>query len=117
MIGASEKSSCTGFSSVAFRLHALTVFPACCLVTGCGGGGNSAVGSAPQTKNPTPTIIGMSPSFATAGAVAQTVMINGTTFLSDSVVTFNGSAHTATFVSANQLTISFTFTGTCPPRR
>jgi hypothetical protein len=38
----------------------------------------------------------------------QTLTINGTGFLSTSTVTFNSVAHTATYVSASQLTISLT---------
>ena len=46
------------------------------------------------------------PASATAGAAAQTLTINGTNFLSTSTVTYNGVAHTATFVSSTQLTIT-----------
>ena len=56
--------------------------------------------------NPVPSITGLSPSSATAGAAAQTLTINGTNFLSSSMVTYNSVAHTATFVNSTQLTIS-----------
>jgi surface antigen len=42
------------------------------------------------------------------GAAAQTLTITGTGFLATSTVTFNSIAHTATYVSASQLTISLT---------
>ncbi len=58
--------------------------------------------------NPIPVITSLSPSSASAGAAAQTVTITGTNFLSDSTVTYNGAAHTATFVNATQLTIPLT---------
>jgi len=68
------------------------------LVTGCGGASTIAT-------NLVPAITTLSPSSATAGAAAQTLTINGSNFLSSSTVTYNGVAHTATFVSSSQLTI------------
>ena len=52
-----------------------------------------------------PAITSISPSSATAGSAGQTLTINGTNFLSNSTVTYNGAAHAATYVSASQLTI------------
>ncbi len=75
-------------------------------MAGCGGGGGSATTDPPPNNNPAPTVSGISPSSATAGAAAQTLTITGTNFLSGSTVTYNGTAHTATFVSSTQLTIS-----------
>ncbi|MBZ5629004.1 MAG: CHAP domain-containing protein [Acidobacteriia bacterium] len=46
------------------------------------------------------------PSSVTVGAAAQVLTINGTGFLASSTVTYNAQAHTATFVSSTQLTIS-----------
>ena len=73
---------------------------------------DSALGS-PQTVgltgtglNPVPNISSLSPSWATAGAAAQTLTINGTNFVSTSTVTYNGVGHTATFVSSEELTIT-----------
>ncbi len=68
------------------------------LVTGCGG-------ASTIMTNLVPAITTLSPSSTTAGAAAQTLTINGANFLSSSTVTYNGVAHTATFVSASQLTI------------
>jgi len=68
-----------------------------------GGGASNSVNF--TVNNPTPTITTLSPSSADAGAAAQTLTINGTNFVSNSTVTYNGAAHTATFVSATQLTI------------
>ena len=58
--------------------------------------------------NPVPTITTLSPSSATAGAAAQTLTINGTKFVSTSTATYNGVAHTLTFVSSTQVTIPLT---------
>jgi hypothetical protein len=71
-----------------------------------GGGASNSVSFA--VNNPSPTISSLAPASATAGAAAQTLTINGTNFLSASTVTYNGVAHTATFVSASQLTIALT---------
>jgi len=68
-----------------------------------GGGASNSVNF--TVNNPTPTITTLSPSSAVAGAAAQTLTINGTNFVSNSTVTYNGVAHTATFVSSSQLTI------------
>jgi hypothetical protein len=69
-------------------------------ITACSSGGGAGV-----SNNPIPSITSISPSSATAGAAAQTLTINGTNFLTSSTVTFNGTAHSATFVNATQLTI------------
>ena len=58
-----------------------------------------------QVGNPVPSVKGLSPSSGTAGAAAQTLTITGTNFLSSSTVTYNGEAHTPTFVNSTQLTI------------
>jgi hypothetical protein len=52
-----------------------------------------------------PGISSLSPSSAPAGSAAQTLTITGTGFVSISTVTYNGAAHSATFVSSKQLTI------------
>jgi len=71
-----------------------------------GGGVSNSVNF--TVNNPTPTITTLSPSSAVAGAAAQTLTINGTNFVSNSSVTYNGAAHTATFVSSSQVTIQLT---------
>jgi uncharacterized repeat protein (TIGR03803 family) len=59
-------------------------------------------------SNPVPTITALSPPSLAVGATPQLLTINGTGFLSSSTVSFNAIAHTATYVSASQLTISLT---------
>ena len=59
----------------------------------------------PAATNPVPAINSLSPASATAGAGAQTLAVNGTGFIVASVVSFNGTTRTTTFVSATQLTI------------
>jgi hypothetical protein len=60
---------------------------------------NAAVGT-------TPTLTSLSPSFAIVGGAAFTLTANGTNFISTSVVQWNGTALTTTYVSATQLTAS-----------
>jgi hypothetical protein len=72
------------------------------LFAACGGGSNNNNNSNP---NPVPGITALSPASVTAGAAAQTLTLTGTNFLSSSTVTYNAVAHTATFVSATELTI------------
>ena len=89
-----------------------TIVSVCLLLTigGCGGGGAGG-GSGPSTSNgssannPMPAITGLSPASAAAGAAAQTLTINGSGFTSNSTVTYNGAAHTASYVSSTQLTV------------
>jgi hypothetical protein len=61
-------------------------------------------------SNGVPTITSLSPASATAGATSQAVTINGTGFVSTSTVTYNGVAHTATYVSSAQLKITLSAT-------
>lgn len=56
--------------------------------------------------NPVPSVLSLSPSSATAGAPAFTLTVNGSGFVSTSVVRWNGSARTTTFVSGTQLRAS-----------
>ena len=57
---------------------------------------------------PTPVITTLSPSSATAGGPAFTLTVNGSGFLSGSVVDWNGSPLATSYVSGNQLTASVT---------
>ena len=67
------------------------------------GGGTS--GAATFTiNNPMPTITAITPSTAVAGGPGFTLTITGTNFVSGSVVRWNGSDRTTTFVSGTQLT-------------
>ena len=59
-------------------------------------------------NNPAPTETSLSPISATAGGAAFTLTVNGTGFVSTSVVKFNGAAKTTTFVNATQLTAAIT---------
>ena len=69
------------------------------------GGGTS--NSAPFTvNNLVPSVASLAPSSVTAGAVAQSLTITGANFVAGSTVTYNGAAHTASFTSSTQLSIT-----------
>ena len=55
---------------------------------------------------PNPTLTSLSPTSAAAGGPAFTLTANGTNFVSNSTVLWNGAAQPTTFVSATQLTAS-----------
>ena len=61
-----------------------------------------------ETAGPTPTLTTLSPSSAAAGGSAFTLTVNGSNFVSGSVVRWNGANRTTTFVSATQLTAAIT---------
>jgi hypothetical protein len=58
---------------------------------------------APTPTAQTPTISSLSPSGAIAGGPSFTITLNGTNFLNNSVVQFNSTALTTTFISSTQL--------------
>jgi hypothetical protein len=60
------------------------------------------------TTGPPPTIVQMTPGSAVAGSAAFTMTVTGTNFVPASVVQFNGSARTTTFVSSTQLQAAIT---------
>ena len=72
------------------------------------GGGDSTLSYPVDT--PAPTLSSFSPSSAVAGAGALSLTLNGSNFLSTSMVTYNGSPHTATFVNSSALTITLSAT-------
>ncbi len=55
------------------------------------------------TSNPAPTLTSISPTSASAGGGAFTLTANGSNFLANSVVNWNGTALVTTFLSATQL--------------
>jgi hypothetical protein len=55
-------------------------------------------------SNPVPTTTSLNPASAVVGGAAFTLTVNGSNFVTGSVVQWNGSARTTTFVSSTQLT-------------
>lgn len=62
-----------------------------------------AAASAP-TPNPSPTVTSVTPATVAAGSASQTLTVAGTGFISSSVVSFNSTALTTSYVSATSLT-------------
>jgi hypothetical protein len=76
-------------------------------LSACGGGGDGSPDTTTTgSTTSAPVISSLSPTSATTGAAALTLTVNGSGFVSGSVVDWNGGALTTTFVSATQLTAS-----------
>ncbi len=79
------------------------------LAAGCGGTASSS-SSSPQppstgnATNPTPGIASISPASLVAGSAPQTLTVSGTGFISASVVSFNSTALTTTYVNSTSIT-------------
>lgn len=71
-----------------------------------GGGTSSALTF--SINNPSPTINSLAPNTVNAGSSAFTLTVNGTNFLANSVVRWNGNNRTTTFGSSTQLSASIT---------
>jgi hypothetical protein len=69
-----------------------------------GGGTSPATTFAIVNPNPVPTVSGISPSSAIAGAAAFTLTVDGTGFVNGSSVLWNGSSRVTSFISNLQLT-------------
>jgi hypothetical protein len=67
-------------------------------------GGGTSNAQTFTINNPAPTTTGLSPASATAGGAGFTLTVNGTVFVSGSVVSWDGSSRTTTYVSSTQLT-------------
>ena len=68
-----------------------------------GGGTSNTATFTIQASNPVPTITAINPSSAVAGSGGFTLTIIGTNFVNGSVVRWNGSPRTTTFVSSTRL--------------
>lgn len=70
-------------------------------LAGCGGGGTPPP---PPPQNPRPVLTTISPTSRTAGSAGFTLTVNGSSFISSSVVKWGGSNRTTTYVRSTQLT-------------
>ena len=73
-----------------------------------GGGSSVPLNFTVQPNNAVPAISSLSPSSAFAFTGPLTLTINGTGFVAGATATFNGTAHTASLVGPDQLTITLT---------
>lgn len=90
-----------GFREAARRLRLVGAAAFALLALGCA---KHAV--EPLTDNPVPAISSLSPASATAGGAAFTLSVNGSGFVTGSVVSWDGEAMTTTYVSSSQVTIA-----------
>jgi hypothetical protein len=77
-------------------------------VTNPAPGGGTSTAAVFTINNPVPTVTTLSPTSTTVGGAAFTLTVNGTNFAPTSVVNFNGTGKTTTFVSSTQLTAAIT---------
>lgn len=70
------------------------------------GGGSDTLVNGFRVENPVPAISGLSPSAALEGSGGVTVTVNGSGFVSDSVVHFNGATRSTGFVSSSELQVT-----------
>jgi hypothetical protein len=92
------------------RLSLISLFAAMGLA-GCGGSSSLSkpvTSTPPPTSNPVPSAISLSPSTGVSGAPAFGLTVNGNSFVSSSIVQWNGSNRTTSYVSATQLTAAIT---------
>ena len=69
-----------------------------------GGVSNSINFNVTAASNPVPAVTTISPTSVAAVSIAFTLTVNGTNFVSNSVIHFNGAVQATTFVSSTQLT-------------
>jgi hypothetical protein len=79
----------------------IVLLTACAL--GCGGYGSGS-GSGSMAPGAPSVAAPLVPNTATAGSAAFTLTVNGSGFVGQSVVYWNSTAHTTTFVTSSQLT-------------
>jgi len=80
-----------------------------------GGGSSSALSFTISGPNPVPAVTSLSPSNVTAGYAGFTLTVNGTGFVSTSVVRWNGNDRTTNFVNATLLAATITSTDIATP--
>jgi hypothetical protein len=78
------------------------------VVAACGCGGGSSSQPSLRPPNPAPSVSSLSPSSATTCGTAFSLTVSGSNFISTSVVQWNGSSRTTSYVSATKLTAAIT---------
>jgi hypothetical protein len=67
-------------------------------------GGGTSNAQILSVNNPVPTTTSISPTSKITGSAEFEITINGTNFVSDSIVNFNGSSRVTTYISSTELT-------------
>ncbi|HWQ33947.1 MAG TPA: hypothetical protein VNQ79_13940 [Blastocatellia bacterium] len=86
---------------------AVTVFTPVATGATDGGTSNALSFSITAAPNPVPALTGLNPNPVNAGSPGFTLTVNGSSFISTSVVQFNGTPRPMTFISATQLQARF----------
>jgi len=89
-------------------IQAATVAPGLFAANANGQGVAAGVALRVNNANPVPAINGLSPSSAVIGGQSLTLTVNGSGFVSRSVIRWNGENRTTTFVNATQLRAAIT---------
>lgn len=79
------------------------------------GGGGTSNAQTFTINNPVPALFGLAPSSTATGSADFTLTVNGSGFVSSSVVRWNGSNRPTTFVSATELTASISASDVATP--
>jgi subtilisin family serine protease len=106
----SLKPTLTPAEVLAILQNTVTNFPggSTCNTSICGSGIVNAGAAVAAVLNPVPAIAGLNPPSAIPGSPAFTLTVNGTNFVSSSVVQWNGSNRATTPVNSTQLTAAIT---------
>jgi subtilisin family serine protease len=106
----SLKPALTPAEVLAILQNTVTNFPtgSSCTTSNCGRGIVNAGAAVAAVLNPVPTITGLNPSSAIPGGSGFTIAVNGTGFVHNSAVQWNGSNRTTTYISSTQLTAVIT---------
>jgi 6-phosphogluconolactonase len=89
--------------AVGLRMLVILGIVSLAFLAGCGGGTSTASTIKNQVPPPTPTMNSLSPSSATVGGPAFTLAVNGSNFVSSSVVRWNGSDRPTAFVNSSEI--------------
>jgi 6-phosphogluconolactonase (cycloisomerase 2 family) len=89
--------------AVLLRMLVILGIVSLAFLAGCGGGTSTAPTMKNQVPPPTPTMNSLSPSSATVGGPAFTLAVNGSNFVSSSVVRWNGSDRPTAFVNSSEI--------------
>jgi hypothetical protein len=89
-----------GFRQAAHRLRLLGVVGITLLAFGC-----AKHSVEPTSDNPVPAISSLAPASVAAGGAAFTLTVNGSGFVSGSMVSWNGEAMTTSYVSGSKVTV------------
>ena len=93
---------------ICIPLAAPLLFISAYWLSGCGGAGSTPPPPPPPTSNPAPAVASLSQNSVTAGTSGLSLTITGSGFIQGSIVQWNQSSRTTTFVSSTELQVALT---------